>query len=816
MRLIICQLARLLYLALAVVFLMMAIKPGASFFYHRRSMVKEAIAKDQGLAYKYLVDLNNGLFSPDGILAFENDQLLARTNLQKVVDSGNGRFTLGRQVDHKIELFFSARHNLDPINTESSYTIYLRYFFITRPVGVLVFFLLMFVPFLVEFLYFISRNREPHKSALHPQKLWGTIKAFLKDQDNWGLLFIHKADSIPPRSILFRRLFSINIFAVYFYLFMEWVFFITKPSFMDFMKFADKLNILLVTGLGISIVTLIVLAILASIDTVLRSSGLTDLLLDLMPWVPALFLTTAALLIFDNFTYTLFKVGIVTTDGILRGAYAVLFVGICIYFYAQVSTILFRTNTLNNKYLVYLAIGMLAGSFASALIHYDDINIEFGGPTVSHQALSNRPNIILLGGDGINASNLSVYGYERETSPNLEVLAERSLLAENNFTNAGNSTGSDVALLTGKLPIQTRVLYPPDILTGEDSYQHLPAILKDYGYHNIEMGVPYYVDANNLNMQNAFDVVNRNETENSTVVNLAVKYWFDDSTYFSTKLAERIAERLAHIFFIEKMTNPYDIVTRPTKPIADRIKIDDLLNALVDTEGPLFAHLHLLGTHGGKFWPATRVFSLGKEQPENWMTDFYDDAILEFDSYVGEVISHLKKIGDYDNTILVIYTDHSQAYGVNDRIPLIIHFPQDAHAGAIFSNTQNLDVSPTILDYLGIEIPSWMAGQSLLISDLDPHRLILSATTSKLEMLDNGLWTLGDEQVKPPYYQFSLINVIDCSSWYTIQLVSNTWQTGGIANHTAPCNDIDTDQIEQIKKTVFGLLAENGFEIPPP
>jgi arylsulfatase A-like enzyme len=115
-----------------------------------------------------------------------------------------------------------------------------------------------------------------------------------------------------------------------------------------------------------------------------------------------------------------------------------------------------------------------------------------------------------------------------------------------------------------------------------------------------------------------------------------------------------------------------------------------------------------MGTHGSCFTPQVRVFSKGEKQDRPWMVDFYDDANLSFDTYVGKVIDHLKATGEFEKIILIIYTDHGEKDKINERIPLIIHFPGDEYAGRIKQNVQNLDIAPTILTYLGIPQPDWM------------------------------------------------------------------------------------------------------------
>lgn len=78
------------------------------------------------------------------------------------------------------------------------------------------------------------------------------------------------------------------------------------------------------------------------------------------------------------------------------------------------------------------------------------------------------------------------------------------------------------------------------------------------------------------------------------------------------------------------------------------------------------------------------------------------------------MINELIEEGSYDNTILVIGSDHGQRFTTNKKIPLIIHFSNNEFSGVVFSNVQNIDIAPTILDYLHIHRPPWMSGESLL------------------------------------------------------------------------------------------------------
>ena len=260
------------------------------------------------------------------------------------------------------------------------------------------------------------------------------------------------------------------------------------------------------------------------------------------------------------------------------------------------------------------------------------------------------------------------------------------------------------------------------------------------------------------------------------------------------------------------MENPYRIVTEPVPTINDEEKINQLLDLLDQSQVPLFAHLHLMGTHGATFSPARQVFSKGETQSEPWMVDFYDDTILTFDDYVGKVIDTLKANGQYDNTILIIYTDHNQKWQIDERIPLIIHFPGGEKAERIHKNTQNIDIPPTILAYLGLPKPDWMSGESLLNDSPDNSRLIFSMGTTEVTMGEHDVFVLDPERIKPPFYQFTYINIKDCQKWYTFNLKTYTWSSGEVAGYTEPCDESSLHSFDEIKQALIQRLSMDGFD----
>ncbi len=99
----------------------------------------------------------------------------------------------------------------------------------------------------------------------------------------------------------------------------------------------------------------------------------------------------------------------------------------------------------------------------------------------------------------------------------------------------------------------------------------------------------------------------------------------------------------------------------------------------------------------------------------------------EVDAHLGRVIGFLKETGQYDDTLIVVTADHGEMLGDHHlwgkmsyhdaafHTPLIIRAPEYAAQFGlrIEAPTESVDVTPTILDLLGLEVPDTMDGRSL-------------------------------------------------------------------------------------------------------
>ena len=116
------------------------------------------------------------------------------------------------------------------------------------------------------------------------------------------------------------------------------------------------------------------------------------------------------------------------------------------------------------------------------------------------------------------------------------------------------------------------------------------------------------------------------------------------------------------------------------------------------------------------------------DQTVQTLRALYFGLITEVDQHIGRVISFLKDSGQYDDTLLIVTADHGEMLGdrhswskftVHDaayHTPLIIRQPgNEARAGATVTQpVETVDITPTILDWVGQDIPNAMDGRSLL------------------------------------------------------------------------------------------------------
>ncbi|MDF1856108.1 alkaline phosphatase family protein [Pseudooceanicola sp.] len=104
----------------------------------------------------------------------------------------------------------------------------------------------------------------------------------------------------------------------------------------------------------------------------------------------------------------------------------------------------------------------------------------------------------------------------------------------------------------------------------------------------------------------------------------------------------------------------------------------------------------------------------------------YLGLVAEVDHHFGRVLDWLAATGQDRDTLIVLTADHGEMLGdkamfgkesVFDaafHVPLILRVPGAAAGARVTALTESVDVTPTILDWIGLEVPAAMDGRSLL------------------------------------------------------------------------------------------------------
>ena len=618
---------------------------------------------------------------------------------------------------------------------------------------------------------------------------------------------IHKSNTLKA-----ARIAGVVMAAGTGWVFFEWLFFVTKPSFMSLYSLWEKFGVLSSTALIVSLSLLLATLPFAALGWLLMRLGVRRTTFALVVFLPAsLLLGMAMLVAIDNFSLTLFGWGIRNASGMALYLYRAMTIAL-LALSAWLLTGLWRDRFSDGtiKGLTWAAGLILLGSAPYLLIA---ISLSGDDPIVIPEAGSGLPNIMVLTGDGISAKHMSLYGYERQTTPFLERVQDEFLVAENHFTNASDTGGSVISLLSGKLPTTTRVVYPPDALRGKDSFQHLPGLLKKLGYYSADISMRHYADPYDLNLRNGFAEANFRQLRDTggTLVATIRKYpVLNPASLLIDRMSERISERFDHVWKNKKMRDPFAEVNQPDlRWVQDDGRMEEIRRLVETAPRPFFIHVLTMGTHGDRFRPSLRVYSTEEDYATPWSVDGYDDAIMDFDRFVEAAYTLLQEQNLLESTILIVSSDHGFVHNALDRVPMMMRLPGQVRTGRIGGNTQRLDIAPTLLDVLGVEPQDWMEGLSMLDTDApDTRRRPVYASGSHGDKSAEGnFWSVKNPG--PPWYSLGRLFLVYCSQAFILYLDSMDIDAGAVAGSTASCEERLSP--EEAREMMLAHLKDKGY-----
>jgi arylsulfatase A-like enzyme len=346
-----------------------------------------------------------------------------------------------------------------------------------------------------------------------------------------------------------------------------------------------------------------------------------------------------------------------------------------------------------------------------------------------------RPNILLIVMDTVHADHLAVYGYERETTPNLRELARDSMIYSNAISASDITLTSHASLFTGMYPSwHGAYCDPKNAAYGRaisNSYPTVAELLHSAGYQTSGVAANLYLRAD-FGLERGFDrfriprPVPLLAAENAFMLRRTLRRGLSllvDTAQFDRLYAlgedinsELFADFAAYsrpgvpaFLFVNYMDAHFPYV--PPSPYD--IRYPGRRSGM--TQDDLESEQKLL-VSGNSEVPAYRSHCVSQ----------YDGGIAYVDRQVGEVVTWLKRHGAYDNTMIVITSDHGESFGERHRVghanspyqnllhvALIVKYPHQTRRGTEEHPVSLSDVAPTILDAAGIAAPQTMQGRNL-------------------------------------------------------------------------------------------------------
>ena len=314
-------------------------------------------------------------------------------------------------------------------------------------------------------------------------------------------------------------------------------------------------------------------------------------------------------------------------------------------------------------------------------------------------------NVLLITVDALRPASMSLYGYDRDTTPYLRRFAEESLVFDNAFATSSWTSPGIVSMLTG--------YYPP--VHGQNGR---------FSFYDKEMTAALRILA-----EEGYDIAGHTTTgPNYANLGMTRSVWRDGAVerYLDQRLGiDKPFFLWAHL---KEVHLPYNPTDRNAERWGGMAHTSNAVRAIRNYKMAFRPdNVDVWFKHPGKL-----EFS---EADKTVVRALYDGSIADVDERLGQIMERLRYTGLLDRTIVIISADHGEElfehgwvghastsydgklYDELIRIPLIIRLPNASTTGRFDTLVEGVDVMPTIFAILGLDparLSPAMQGHSLL------------------------------------------------------------------------------------------------------
>jgi len=387
--------------------------------------------------------------------------------------------------------------------------------------------------------------------------------------------------------------------------------------------------------------------------------------------------------------------------------------------------------------------------------------------------VSSKPNVILITLDTLRADHLSAYGYARPT-PNLDKIASASIQYNRAISASSWTLPSHASIMTGLFNHEHKA----DAMTGnrlDEGFYTLAEAFGENGYATAAFVANSFASTANLGFGQGF-------------IHFEDLVWNAGSMLRLTSLGTILDFKLMN----SELVDFYQLGRKPAEEINR-----EFLSWLADHgEQPFFTWLNYFDPHDPYEAPAPYNSYYG-DKPANgdpgsfgalgasdwggqlppeelqWQIDAYDASIAYLDAQLGELFSSLQQYSIDDSTIIVITSDHGEAFGEHDlyghgnslyleslHVPLLIYYPAEFPSGVQVDQAVSLrDLPATLTKLANLTLVTQFPGNDLI--------QLVSSTKSSSEPALSELYQNPYHPESHPVSQSNLSS-LTIESWHAI------------------------------------------------
>jgi len=343
-------------------------------------------------------------------------------------------------------------------------------------------------------------------------------------------------------------------------------------------------------------------------------------------------------------------------------------------------------------------------------------------------------NVVLISLTTLRPDRMSIYGYKKETTPNIDAFFHNSLIFRNTVAPTSWTTPNAISLFTSLFPYRHGIIDRELSPLYNRQIFSLPEMLKKNGYTTAAFtgGGDYNDKYNGFSRGFDFylDEKNYAEFQLKAPVPMGIGLLsFSPLREFLPMGTDWLNINYQKKFFLLLQGYDTHCPLDPREPFASQftkgMKSDkdfSLCHWTHEDTAPSYEN-------GKKYWkvkiqktPEEIVEVMLSQEDLDYMNALYDARIAEMDFYLNNFFEKAKSLGLEKNTVFILMSDHGEMLGEHGRFmrggtvrgnsykeslnfPLLIKHPNIKDPLVIDDIVQTTDIMPTLLSLLGIQDP---------------------------------------------------------------------------------------------------------------